>query len=122
MGKNVDGTDIRQGLIVDDVHYHAKKLGLGGHGAPPLWAPWLGGDGAHEGWVKAEEAKMAAKPAVSAETRKNMIAVAAYYLAEKRGFSGNGAYEDWIQAEAEIDVMLHDRTGKSCTRSLDTIE
>jgi hypothetical protein len=99
MGKNVDSTDIRQDMIVDDVHYHAKKLGLGGHGD-------------HEGWVKSEEAKMATKPAVSAETRKPMIAVAAYYLAEKRGFSGNGVYEDWIKAEAEIDEMLHDSTGK----------
>lgn len=38
-----------------------------------------------------------------------MIAVAAYDLAEKRGFAGQGSYEDWIKAEAEIDAMLHDR-------------
>jgi hypothetical protein len=42
-----------------------------------------------------------------------MIAVAAYYCAEKRGFAGCGAYEDWIKAEAEIDAMLNDRSGKS---------
>lgn len=42
-----------------------------------------------------------------------MIAVAAYYLAEKGAFAGHGAYEDWMKAEAEIDAMLHDRIGKS---------
>jgi hypothetical protein len=39
-----------------------------------------------------------------------MIAVAAFYLAEKRGFKGNDTYEDWMRAEAEIDIMLHGRT------------
>lgn len=98
MGKTVDRTDIRQEMMADDVRYHAKKLGLGGHGT-------------HEGWFKAEE-EAAAKGAVSAEARRQMIAVAAYYLAEKRGFRGQGAYDDWITAEAEIDAMLHDRIGK----------
>ena len=99
MSKKVDSTDIRQNMIVDDAHYHSKKLGHGGHGS-------------HEGWGKAEEANMEAKSAVSTETRKEMISVAAYYRAEKRGFSGNGAYEDWINAEAEIDGMLLDRIGE----------
>ena len=36
-----------------------------------------------------------------------MISVAAYYLAEKRGFAGHGAGDDWIKAEAAIDAMLH---------------
>jgi hypothetical protein len=96
--KTVDSTNIRQKMAADDAHYHAEKLGLGGHGA-------------HEGWIKAEEAG-AAKTPVSAETRQEMIAVAAYYLAEKRGFAGHDTLEDWIKAEAEIDAMLHDRIGK----------
>lgn len=96
MNKKVDSADIRQKMIVDDVHYHAEKLGFGGHGT-------------HEGWIKAEEARTSTKAAVTPETRKKMIAVAAYYLAEKRGFAGQGSYEDWITAEAEIDAMLHDR-------------
>jgi hypothetical protein len=40
------------------------------------------------------------------EDRWNMIAEAAYYLAEKRGFSGGHPAEDWKMAEAEIDAML----------------
>lgn len=35
-----------------------------------------------------------------------MIAVAAYYLAEQRGFPGEGALEDWVAAERQIDRML----------------
>jgi hypothetical protein len=38
-----------------------------------------------------------------------MIAVAAYYLAEKRGFAGSGANDDWMKAEAETDAMLGNR-------------
>ena len=99
MNKKVDSTDIRRKMIADDAHYHAEKLGFGGHGT-------------HEGWIKAEEAG-AAKAAVSAEIRQKMIAVAAYYLAENRGFAGHCADEDWMKAVAEIDAMLHDRIGKS---------
>jgi hypothetical protein len=38
-----------------------------------------------------------------------MIAFDAYYRAEKRGFKGQGALQDWIKAESEIDAMLQDR-------------
>ncbi len=97
--KTADSTDIHQKMIADDVHYHAEKLGFGGHGA-------------HEGWIQAEEAGMAPKSVVSAEARQKMIAVAAYYHAEKRDFAGHGNLEDWIRAEAEIDAILHARIGK----------
>jgi hypothetical protein len=43
---------------------------------------------------------------LNAEERHEMIAVAAYYLAEKRGFPGAGALEDWIEAEHQIDTMI----------------
>lgn len=41
------------------------------------------------------------------EDRHNMIATAAYYLAERRGFNGGCATEDWLAAEAEVDSMLY---------------
>jgi len=47
------------------------------------------------------------KPPVTAEERYRMIAEAAYFRAEKRGFVGGDIAEDWIQAEAEIDRSLH---------------
>nr|VFK42495.1 MAG: Protein of unknown function (DUF2934) [Candidatus Kentron sp. TC]VFK43249.1 MAG: Protein of unknown function (DUF2934) [Candidatus Kentron sp. TC]VFK56915.1 MAG: Protein of unknown function (DUF2934) [Candidatus Kentron sp. TC] len=40
------------------------------------------------------------------EERWNMIAVAAYYRAEQRGFIGGNPAEDWIAAEEEIDTLL----------------
>ena len=40
------------------------------------------------------------------EERQNMVSIAAYYLAEKRNFSDGGEYEDWLQAEQEIDNLL----------------
>ena len=37
--------------------------------------------------------------------RHEMIAMAAYYLAERRDFSDGNAMEDWLEAEAEIDSI-----------------
>ncbi|CAG0953099.1 hypothetical protein RHDC4_00213 [Rhodocyclaceae bacterium] len=71
----------------------------------------------------APKAKPAAKPAtkkkadkpmatgrpghpVGEEQRRNYIEVAAYYIAERRGFNGGNALEDWAAAEAEIDRLL----------------
>jgi len=39
-----------------------------------------------------------------------MVAVAAYYRALERGFQGGDPVADWLQAEAEIDLMLSSRT------------
>ena len=42
----------------------------------------------------------------SAQERSEMIAVAAYYLAEHRGFTAGNATDDWLNAEQQIDHML----------------
>jgi len=47
-----------------------------------------------------------ARPAIDAEVRRQMIARAAYYRAEQRGFAGGSELQDWLEAEAEIDQML----------------
>lgn len=44
--------------------------------------------------------------AASVEERRRMIAEAAYFRAERRGFAIGGELEDWIQAEAEIDRLM----------------
>jgi len=46
---------------------------------------------------------------VSAEERWNMIKEAAYYKAEKRGFTGGDTAKDWAEAEKEIDAMLKEQ-------------
>lgn len=59
---------------------------------------------------KVEQAKPAvaapAKQTVSAEARARMIAEAAYYIAEKRGFIHGHHDADWAQAEKQIDALL----------------
>jgi hypothetical protein len=39
----------------------------------------------------------------SAEQKRRMIAEAAYYRAQKRGFANSDPVQDWLVAEAEID-------------------
>jgi hypothetical protein len=41
------------------------------------------------------------------EDRQEMIAIAAYYRAERRGFDGGDPMLDWLEAEAEIDSMVY---------------
>ncbi|QFX95893.1 DUF2934 domain-containing protein [Acidithiobacillus thiooxidans] len=44
--------------------------------------------------------------AVSPEQRHLMIAEAAYYHAERRGFQESDPIADWVEAEKEVDAML----------------
>jgi hypothetical protein len=42
-----------------------------------------------------------------------MISEAAYFLAEKRGFTGGDPCDDWVKAESQVDALLKQRaTGK----------
>lgn len=43
---------------------------------------------------------------ITSEARSRMIAEAAYYLAERRGFEPGYEFEDWLAAEAEVDRDL----------------
>jgi len=43
---------------------------------------------------------------VSPAARHEMVAVAAYFCAERRGFAPGGELDDWWQASAMIDRML----------------
>ena len=54
---------------------------------------------------------------VPADVRQKMVADAAYYIAERRGFQAGDPVDDWIAAEAEIDDLLTDTvsTGKKRT-------
>lgn len=42
------------------------------------------------------------------ERRNSMIAAAAYFRAERRGFESGFELEDWLEAEAEIDGKFKD--------------
>ena len=49
-------------------------------------------------------------PSINAEERWKMISEAAYFLAEKRGFTGDNPCYDWIQAEVQVDAILSQRS------------
>ena len=43
---------------------------------------------------------------VTDDLRQAMIAEAAYFHAERRGFAPGGEVQDWLSAEAEVDALL----------------
>lgn len=47
-----------------------------------------------------------ARPAVSAEQRHHYIEVAAFYVAQRRGFAPGNPMDDWAMAEAEVDQLI----------------
>jgi hypothetical protein len=50
--------------------------------------------------------RRAVQPSVEPEVRDLMIAEAAYYIAERRGFEPGAELDDWLEAEGEIDRLL----------------
>jgi hypothetical protein len=44
--------------------------------------------------------------AATADERVRMIAEAAYFRAESRGFTDGHALEDWLAAEADVNALL----------------
>jgi hypothetical protein len=47
------------------------------------------------------------------EAKRKMIAEAAYYRAEKRGFAPGCEIDDWLAAEAEITASTSERSAPS---------
>lgn len=56
--------------------------------------------------TRKSRSQVAATLPLSAEQRQQMIAEAAYYLAERRGFAGDECWADWYTAEAQIAALL----------------
>ena len=54
--------------------------------------------------AKATAAQQEAAQGTTPEQRQQHIAEAAYLIAEQRGFEGDRALDDWLQAEAEVDA------------------
>ena len=73
------------------------------------------GKGAPTGSIKKRQTKSATKkhvqsvataPGISQDERLLMIAEAAYYRAEQRGFDSQGQWQDWFEAEQQVEKML----------------
>lgn len=47
---------------------------------------------------------------ISPEERSRMVAEAAYYMAQRRGFEGGDPVGDWIEAERQVEETLRKRS------------
>ena len=56
--------------------------------------------------INSSEKSFAGSMKPTGADRHQMITIAAYYLAEQRGFNGGDPVADWLAAEAGIDAML----------------
>jgi hypothetical protein len=56
---------------------------------------------------RATRAPAGRKPEVNPEQRRRHVELAAYFMAERHGFTPGREHEDWVAAEAEIDRMLN---------------
>lgn len=55
----------------------------------------------------APRAKAKKQPqSIPPEQRRNYVEIAAYYIAERRGFAPGDTVQDWMEAEAEIDRLI----------------
>ena len=48
------------------------------------------------------EVRPGSGPSISAQERQMLVARAAYFRAEKRGFAPGRELQDWVEAEAEV--------------------
>ena len=72
---------------------------------PPVAAPAAS---ATTGIISEMASQVGTEGPVDPEVRRLMVAEAAYYCAEQRGFEPGHELEDWLVAEARIDLL----TGK----------
>jgi hypothetical protein len=67
---------------------------------------------AREPAIAAKPGKGSANPfprsgrTVDAEERERLVALAAYFRAEKRGFAPGCEVQDWVEAEAEVSRLM----------------
>lgn len=71
----------------------------------PKSAPRAAESKSNSGAKAASPPEHSAAP-VSADARRAMIAEAAYYIAQQRGFSDGHDVDDWLLAEKRIDAGL----------------
>ncbi|HSO45752.1 MAG TPA: DUF2934 domain-containing protein [Rhodoferax sp.] len=55
---------------------------------------------------KVKATPSAVRPEVSPEQRHNYIEVAAFYVAQRRGFAPGNPLDDWATAEIEVDQLI----------------
>lgn len=56
--------------------------------------------------TKVNQAETGNTSSISESNRQQQINEAAYYIAEKRGFSSGSEIENWLEAEKQVDEAL----------------
>lgn len=69
------------------------------------------GGGSRARQTRGPEAAASHPAALAGEDRYRLIAEAAYYRAELRGFTPGSELDDWLAAEIEVDALLADAGG-----------
>jgi hypothetical protein len=64
-------------------------------------------DGAAMAVLESTPSKMGASTSVDTDIRRQLVAAEAYFRAERRGFAAGKELEDWVAAEAAVDMRLH---------------
>jgi hypothetical protein len=53
------------------------------------------------------ESKQTVSTSIDPDVRRQLVAAEAYFLAERRGFAAGHELEDWVAAEAAVDLRCH---------------
>ena len=80
-----------------------EKKAAGSNGAKKIVAPKASKKSAATTTPRKDAAKQLV---MTPEERYRMIAVIAYYRAEKRGFIGGDPAQDWVDAETEVQQLI----------------
>jgi hypothetical protein len=64
-------------------------------------------DGAAMAVLESTRSAMSASTSVDPDVRRQLVAAEAYFRAERRGFAAGNELEDWVAAEAAVDLRLH---------------
>jgi Protein of unknown function (DUF2934) len=87
------------------LHTTSSRHPRGKSAVPPVASPAAS---ATPGSIAEMASQIATERPVDPEVKRLMIAEAAYYCAEQRGFEPGHELEDWLEAEARIGLL----TGK----------
>lgn len=63
-------------------------------------------DGAAMAVLESAPCETAVSTSVDPDVRRQLVAAEAYFRAERRGFAAGSELDDWIEAEAAVDMRL----------------
>jgi hypothetical protein len=96
------GKAIHEELKKPALHTTSSRHPRGTSAVPPVASPAAS---TTPGIIADMASQIATERPIDPEVKWLMIAEAAYYYAEKRGFEPGHELEDWLEAEAGIDAL-----------------